>query len=262
MKITIHGSRGSIPSPSRDTIAYGGNTSCLELQFDGYQVFLDTGSGFKDTSLSDGKINKLIFFSHWHHDHIQGLPFNSHIFNQDHHIRLSSALGNRHHLREMLHTTFSGRYFSIDIVNTLPNLICEDISAVKKSVEKDFQLDWIELQHPGGCYGYRIKNDGKTFCYLTDNEYNQTQFPALADFTSGADLVVWDGMYTQDELRTKAGWGHSSIEQGITFFNEADIKSMIITHHAPFRTDDMLDQMQSMLPEGIDFARDQMRIII
>ncbi len=162
----------------------------------------------------------------------------------------------------MLHATFSGRYFSVDIINALPNLIFEDISAVKKSVEKDFQLDWIELQHPGGCYGYRIKNDGKTFCYLSDNEYNQTQFPALAHFTSGADLVVWDGMYTQDELKAKAGWGHSSIEQGITFFNETDIKSMIITHHAPFRTDDMLDQMQSMLPEGIEFARDQMRIII
>lgn len=69
-------------------------------------------------------------------------------------------------------------------------------------------------------------------------------------------------MYTQEKLRTKAGWGHSSIEQGITFFHDTDIKSMIITHHAPFRTDNMLDQMQFMLPEGIVFARDQMRIII
>lgn len=260
MRVTVHGSRGSIPTPSKHTVKYGGDTSCFELLFDGYQIFFDTGSGFKNILLADHHVEKFIFYSHWHHDHIQGLPFNSHIFNQENKITVSSALASRNVLRHTLQTYFSGGYFPVDVVKTLSNLMFKNISAVKKSVDPNFKLDWLELQHPGGCYGYSVTNDDKKFCYLCDNEYDDAQFAALNAFTSGADMVIWDGMYTKDELGDKAGWGHSSIEQGIKFFKDTDIKAMMITHHAPFRTDDMLDDMQAMLPKGVQFAKDQLSL--
>ena len=58
-----------------------------------------------------------------------------------------------------------------------------------------------------------------------------------------ADVVIWDGMFTKEELRTKAGWGHSSIEQGIDFFSTVNCGQIIISHHAPYRTDAELDKI-------------------
>jgi phosphoribosyl 1,2-cyclic phosphodiesterase len=262
MKLTVHGSRGSIPTPSKHTVKYGGNTSCFELEFGKYQIFFDTGSGFKNISLADKQIDKLIFYSHWHHDHIQGLPFNSHIFNQENKITVTSALASRNVLRHTLQTYFSGGYFPVDIVRVLSNLVFKNISTVKKTTEKDFHLDWLELQHPGGCYGYSIIYDGKKICYLCDNEYDEAQLPLLEKFTDHSDLVIWDGMFTEDELTEKVGWGHSSIEQGVKFFDQTNIKSMMITHHAPYRTDNMLDEIASSLPDGVYFAKDEMSITI
>tara|TARA_E500000178_G_scaffold323869_1_gene349847 strand:- start:1471 stop:1878 length:408 start_codon:yes stop_codon:yes gene_type:complete len=134
--------------------------------------------------------------------------------------------------------------------------------AVKNSMARQGQLSWLKLQHPGGCYGYRIDAGGKRFCYLTDNEYDQGQFAQLVDFTAGADLVIWDDMFTNDEQASKAGWGHSSIEQGIDFYQNTDIKRLMITHHAPFRHDDMLAKLEKKLPQGMIFAKDQLRIML
>ena len=75
MKLITHGCRGSTPNPSTEMQKYGGNTTCFELKLDGFQIFFDTGSGFQNASLeSNNEI--LIFFSHFHHDHVQGLAFN------------------------------------------------------------------------------------------------------------------------------------------------------------------------------------------
>jgi len=256
MIINVHGSRGSIPTPSKNTIIYGGNTSCFELVFDSYQIFFDTGSGFKDIDLSRQNTEKLILYSHWHHDHIQGLPFNPNLFNQNNIITVASALASRNVLRNTLQTYFSGGYFPVDIVKILPNLIFKNISSVKLSTEKAFQLEWIELHHPGGCYGYGISYGGKKLCYLCDNEYDDAQFASLEKFTDNADLVIWDGMFTEEELKDRAGWGHSSIDQGIMYFNKTNIKNMMITHHAPYRTDSMLIELEKTLPDRVFFAKE------
>ena len=146
------------------------------------------------------------------------------------------------------------------MVSRLPHVLFADISAVKAWGAPDFCLDWMALDHPGGCFGYRISHGGKTFCYLCDNEFKETQLEAIITFITGADMVVWDGMFTDAELGRKAGWGHSSIEQGVRVFENAYIGSMMITHHAPTRTDTMLDDLQSLLPDGVQFARDQLSV--
>ena len=92
MQVTAHGCRGSIPTASPDTMKYGGHTSCFELRFDGYQIVFDTGSGFQNLTLADSAVKKLILYSHFHHDHIQGLPFNAGLFDRDQRITISSAL--------------------------------------------------------------------------------------------------------------------------------------------------------------------------
>ena len=121
MQVNVHGCRGSIPSCSAETVGYGGNTSCYEILFDNIQLIIDTGSGFRTVKL-DRDLEKIILYSHWHHDHIQGLPFNGDIFDSANEIALCSALSTKRPFRHTLQTYFSGGYFPVDIVTVLKNL--------------------------------------------------------------------------------------------------------------------------------------------
>ena len=78
---------------------------------------------------------------------------------------------------------------------------------VKAWAKPDFHLEWIALEHPGGCFGYRISHGQKMFCYLCDHEFHEAQYDAIIAFTQGADMVVWDVMFADAELGRKSGWG-------------------------------------------------------
>ena len=116
----MHGTRGSIPQP-QNTSRYGGNTSCYEVITDDFQIIFDTGTGFQDVALDQDRMT-VILYSHFHHDHIQGLPFNLDVFSHLENIYLSSALVNRQVLKNLIQTYFSGGYFPVDIVTILKQL--------------------------------------------------------------------------------------------------------------------------------------------
>ena len=94
---------------------------------------------------------------------------------------------------------------------------------------------------------------------LLDNEFQDFQRDELVEFCKGADLLIWDGMFTEDELKTKAGWGHSSIEQAVEFTEVSDVRKTLICHHAPYRFDSDIDEIRSNLAlKRIDFGYETM----
>jgi len=197
----------------------------------------------------------IILFSHFHHDHIQGLPFNLGVFSHHEDIYLASSLVNQHVLKNLLQTYFSGGYFPIDVVSILTQFKFMNFSTIKKKLEPDCQLETIELIHPGGCMGYSVKTAEGKFSYLLDNEYREDQRDTLLNFVDGSRLVLWDGMFTEDELEIRRDWGHSSIEQACIFAEEANIEQLIISHHSPTRTDDQLDELsKSLTSSKVSFA--------
>ena len=257
MKLLVHGCRGSIPISTPQTHIYGGNTSCYELIFNDYQLIFDTGTGFRHVSIDESK-KTIIFYSHWHHDHIQGLAFNSGLFNPKKNTYITCALNDKNESKNIINSYFSGFYFPIELTKKLSNLKFVEFNDLKKDFEKDFQIEFLKLNHPGGSVGYSIKNQYKKITILLDNGYNKDQFFDLYNFAGKSDYIVWDGMFTDKELRNKAFWGHSSIEQGIEFFHNSGIENMLITHHDPSRTDDQLNVLSKELPKGIIFAKDGM----
>ena len=110
------------------------------------------------------------------------------------------------------------------------------------------------MRHPGGACGYRFEKNGASIVTLFDNEYQENQKRDLIEFCEGADLVVWDGMFTEEELLSKQGWGHSSIERAHEFASLSSLKRMLITHHSPDRTDVELDEIGKTLDSNIEFA--------
>lgn len=261
MELNIYGCRGSIPSSSPNTVRYGGNTSCYEILVDNKQIILDTGSGFRNLRLQSDRA-KIILYSHWHHDHIQGLPFNGDLFIKENSVTICSALATKRPFRNTLQTYFSGGYFPVDIVKFLPNLTFVNFNELQKLLSPEVAVDWLELNHPGGAAGYSIKCDEGKISYLCDNEFEDSQLAELSHFVKDSDIVIWDGMFTDAELPAKKGWGHSSIEQAIEFYKECDVKKLLIAHHDPGRLDSELDELSSILPAGIEFAHDGMKVSV
>jgi len=251
--IKMHGTRGSIPQP-KDTTRYGGNTSCYEVLTDDFQIIFDTGTGFQDVALDQDRMT-VILYSHFHHDHIQGLPFNLGIFSHLEDIYLSSALVNRQVLKNLIQTYFSGGYFPVDIVTILKQLKFLNCTTVQRKLSPSCKLEMIELNHPGGSMGYSLRTEKGKFSYLLDNEYGDEQLDALLEFVDESKLVIWDGMFTEEELKNRKGWGHSSIEQACLFADKANIGELRISHHSPSRTDDDLDALSgSLTSEKVSFA--------
>ena len=255
MKITLHGCRGSIAVSSKEFIKYGGYTSCYELRAGNTQIILDTGTGFQNVNFQKDS-QKIILFSHLHHDHIQGLGFNKDIFNPSCNIGISSALYEPTELRSIIQTYFSGSYFPLNLTDELKNLKFQNFFTLAENTKDDILIESLEMNHPGRSSGYSITHENKKFVYLSDNEFKNWQLTKLRDFCENSDIVLWDGMFIGKDLIDKKGWGHSSIEQGVEFFNKINCKKMLITHHAPERTDYELDKISSGLPDGIELAFD------
>ena len=255
MKLIVHGCRGSIPNPSKEMLRYGGNTTCFELNMDDFQIFFDAGSGFQNAVLDSNK-EVMIFFSHFHHDHLQGLAFNKYLLNPETKTFICSALVNSEKLNKIIRRYFSGVFFPLDLFNNLNNVTFSNFSEAQRMVSGGFEIEAIKLNHPGGSYGYSVIRNNKKCVFLCDNEFTTSQADELKTFAEKADVVIWDGMFTREELRSKTGWGHSSIQQGIDFFSNLNCGKIIISHHAPYRTDAELDIIEQSLPNGIHLAKD------
>ncbi len=224
MKLITHGCRGSIPISSGKMMKYGGNTTCFELVTDEFQIFFDTGSGFQNAILNPNK-DILVLFSHFHHDHLQGLAFNKYLLKPETKTFISSALVNSKELNKIIRRYFSGVFFPLDLFDNLDNVTFSNFSEAQRTMKGGLDIEAIKLNHPGGSYGYSV-------------------------------TMIWDGMFTEEELKSKAGWGHSSLEQGVDFFSDINCGQIIISHHAPYRTDAELDLIGNSLPNGIQLAKD------
>ena len=119
----------------------------------------------------------------------------------------------------------------------------------------DLNINSIDLNHPGNCSGYSITSNKKKFCYLLDNEYEDVQEEKLINFCDQSETIIWDGMFLDSELSDKKGWGHSSIEQGITLADKINVKNFLISHHSPSRDDKEIKNIEKkILSKKVKFA--------
>lgn len=258
MKIRFLGTRGSIPSPGEDTIKYGGNTSCVEVVSDEeLRVIIDAGTGirkinknFKDDSENIVKF----FFTHSHWDHLQGMPFFSQLFYPDKKINIYIDNNYFEEIKDAIIKQMSGKTFPVQF-SSLPSII-KFISVDKEfSFSKDFKIELFPNSHPGGATGIKFINGKKIFIFITDNEIKllkeKKEYEKLVSFCKNADVIAHDGQYLEKEMKLKRGWGHTTIEDLITFFIDSKPKIGIFTHHDPERKDSDIDEMENWAKEEI-----------
>ena len=263
ISITLHGVRGSTPSVNSDNSSYGGNTCCLEVQTDNKQIVIDAGTGFGSVDLKKEHEDTYLLFSHLHHDHIQGLLFNQKLFTRKSKLFVASGLMSASELKKHLETYFSPPFFPPNVFVNLKCLHFVDFDSVVKNVRPNLQVMCIDLNHPGGAVGYSFLCDGKKVVVLLDNEFTETQEQKLSIFCDNADLLIWDGMFTEKELLSKRGWGHSSIEQADQFTKKFNVKRTVICHHAPNRTDKEIESFKIKLTQkNVEFGAESSEFVL
>ena len=243
MKVRFWGVRGSVPWATPSAIGHGCNTPCLQVtdEHTGDTLILDAGSGIVGLGGAlDGPPRELpILLTHYHWDHLQGLPFLAQLYSPGWKPRIFAPKFETHD-PGWVETIFRSPFFPVP-VDRLPNRPPIDVVEPGEFKIGSFDVSAIPLNHPGGALSYRIQGMVGDLVYATDHELGSPEHDErLADFAKGASALVLDAHFTPNEIGAHKGWGRSDWRRGCEFAAANDIGSLWLFHHKPGRTDEEL----------------------
>jgi phosphoribosyl 1,2-cyclic phosphodiesterase len=250
--VRFWGVRGSIACPGPTTSHYGGNTSCVEVRCGSNTLIFDAGTGIR--ALGNALVREThtpdydIFLSHGHIDHVVGLPFFAPLFVTGQLVRVwAGNLRPTGGVHEAVRKLMSFPLFPLQVDALHAEIEFHDFDAGDVlNPHPDVTLRTAALHHPGGAIGYRIEYGGRSIAYVTDIELGDGPLdPAVLALTKDAGLLILDTTYTNEELPTHAGWGHSSWQQGIRLANAARVGQLCLFHHDPEHEDAFMHQIKA-----------------
>ena len=246
LAVKFWGVRGSIACPSPQHVVYGGNTSCLEIFAGDKRIILDAGTGIRQLGfefIRDDVKEGVILLTHTHWDHINGFPFFGPTFLANSHFSIHAGhLSDHGGIENVLANQMANPTFPVPLEALQAELDFIDFYAGENwELYPGVRVLTKPLNHPNGATGYRIEHDGKSICYVTDTEHviGKPDETVLA-LIEGADLVIYDSTYSDEEFPAKIGWGHSTWEEGIRLCKMAGVKQLAIFHHDPDHNDDFM----------------------
>jgi len=254
MRARVWACRGSVAAPGPDTVRYGGNTSCVEVQLaSGHTIVLDAGTGMRPLGVSmqdDMPVGLHVMLTHLHMDHLQGLGFFRPLFVPDMEIDVWGPASPVQHLAERIAMYLSPPLFPVSL-DDLPSKLTfhdapEDAITIGSATVRA-----AKVTHQGPTLGYRIEEAGRVLVYVPDHEpapgSSLRDVPADwmsgNDIAHGADVLFHDAQYRDHEYGAHVGWGHSSIAQTMDFADKADVARVVLFHHDPYHTDDDLEEL-------------------
>jgi phosphoribosyl 1,2-cyclic phosphodiesterase len=251
VEVKFWGVRGSIACASPQHVVYGGNTSCIEVLLDGLPIILDAGTGLrmlgKDFTRREYRSGVLLL-THTHWDHVNGFPFFAPIYQPGWQFRvLAGHLIDRGGIREALASQMTTPMFPVPLQALRADMRYQDFRAgdVLDDLLPGVVVRTATLNHPNGATGYRIEFRGRVITYITDTEH----VPGKPDqnvlgLMAGADVAIYDSTYTDEEFPQRIGWGHSTWQEAIRLGKEAGVKRLMIFHHDPDHTDDIMERIE------------------
>jgi phosphoribosyl 1,2-cyclic phosphodiesterase len=251
MRVTIRGSRGSIASAGSDTIRYGGNTACVQVDAGEQAVLvLDAGTGIRQAgaALESDERAVHILLTHLHMDHIQGLGFFRPLFQRGREVHIWGPASSTVDLRTRLSRYLSPPLFPVRIRDLDSRLELHDVPVTPWSVD-GFELRAQTVIHPGPTVGYRVEREGRSVAYLPDHEPvlggldGPVEWTSGHDLAQGVDLLIHDAQYTPAEYPERVGWGHSSVDDAVRFADLARARALVLFHHEPEHDDVQIDEM-------------------
>ena len=277
LSVSFWGVRGSIPSPGRDTVEFGGNTTCLELRAGNRLIIIDVGTGAKplgdwiaENELKKGPIELDVFITHTHWDHIMGFPMFTPLFIPGTKMKILGPVSfDDDTLAAILEDQLSYRHWPVRYSELAAKIEYQELKETSLDLGGGLKLTAKIMNHPILCLGYRFEYEGKSIVTAFDHEPYRNIFPVdpkdpgydegaaaegeaaakeenerIIKFFHGADLLIHDSQYTGEDFMKHLGWGHSSYDQASESACKAKVKKIVFTHHDPIRTDKQLEALE------------------
>jgi phosphoribosyl 1,2-cyclic phosphodiesterase len=257
MHVHFYGVRGSIATAGEATRRYGGNTSCVAVEVAGQQLIFDAGTGIRalgqDLARASGgaPVRAHLLFSHLHWDHIQGFPFFGPAYVPGNRLDLwhvGGATGSSS-AQEVLAEQMQPPTFPVGLDMMRAELRFHELDADAVIQIGEARVRSVAVDHPNGCVAWRVEHDGLALVYATDLEHDAANPPAdLVELARGADLLIYDAMYTPEEYAgvggpSRRGWGHSTFEGGAAVAEAAGVARLCLFHHDPSHDDGFMDAL-------------------
>ena len=251
MRIKFWGVRGSTPTPQAENLRYGGNTSCVEVRL-GEQIYIfDCGTGFRvlghelEREFGEKPFSAHVFLSHFHWDHIQGMPFFRPLYNNPKSQFIFHSSRQTSSLEQVFAEQMASPYFPVNLDQMKAKRNFYDIENGCLPMGDGIQIKTAWLNHPQGCMGFRVETKEGVLVYATDNEPGDANFDkAVRKLAEGADILIYDAQYLPEEYEARRrGWGHSHWREAVNIVMESGAKELILYHHDPDHTDAIVDKV-------------------
>ncbi len=256
MRARLWGTRGSLARSGPATIRYGGDTACVQISSTtDDHIILDAGSGI--LALGENLIEPPeridILLSHLHMDHIQGLGFFQPLYSPDVMVHIWGPASATEDIRTRLSRYLSPPLFPVRL-RDLSGVELHDLPRGELEIGS-IKITTDSISHPGHTFGFRLEENGGVLAYMSDHELglggaglpNDPQWTSGYCIAEGADLLIHDAQYTDDEYAERIGWGHSTFKQAVEFAEMAEVRKMLTFHHDPSHSDAFLDEVTASL---------------
>ncbi len=265
--VRFWGVRGSIPCPGEANAAYGGNTSCIEMRCGKHLLIFDAGTGIYELGLAlenAGPIDADIFLTHTHYDHVWGWPHFTPLLDGRNRFRIHAGhLEDNERIERVMLGLIDDPLNPVNRKTLAANISFHAFQIGDTlSPRPGVTLRTAPLVHPNRAVGYRVECAGRAACYVTDTEHKKNALDRnILGLIEGADLMIYDSTYTDDEYSRYAGWGHSTWQEGVRLCDAARVKTYVVFHHDPDHDDAFMDRVATeveVMRPGSKVAREGM----
>jgi phosphoribosyl 1,2-cyclic phosphodiesterase len=252
--VRFWGVRGSIPTPGMETVRYGGNTACVELQVAGKRLIFDGGTGLRalgKSLMEHMPVEAHLFFTHTHWDRIQGFPFFIPAFVKDNCFHIYGSIGpNGASIKQRLSDQMLRPNFPVPLQVMQSDLRFNNIAPGSVITLDDIVVETISLNRPNSALGYRVTCNGHSVVYATDTEHLPDKIDnSLLYLAQQADVLIYDVAYADhayydpkvaQEFQQREIW-----QKGLAMAFSVGVKQIIMFHHDPAHEDEFLDQVET-----------------